>query len=133
MNIKDFADALADVEIPGVYERLQGVPRELDPRRLPSQWVDMPVAEINGALQMSTFDESSAQYIATIYIADSAILEGGLPDDQRERVLDLAAAVEQWAKETTYAVLLTTGARIPVGTREYRGVVARVTANEDID
>ena len=132
MNIKTFTDALIAAEIDGVYDRLDYIPRELDPRRLPAQWVDMPAVNLVPEGAFGTFEESGAQYTTALFIAHSPVIEA-FPAEQRAAVLELACAVEAWAAETTYTVQVTTGARIPVGSREYRGVVARISANEDVN
>lgn len=133
MNIKNFADELAAVEIPGVYERLTAIPRELDTRRLPSQFVDMPQVTITPGAVFGTMAEAGGQYAATLRIAQSRVTDGGVTDEQRTCVLELAAEVEAWAKTTPYTVQILTEPRITVGSFEYRGVTARITADEDID
>lgn len=125
-TIKTFADELAAVVFHSVETRYPGIPKELYERELPAQWVDMPSAAIRVGDDFGTFDESGTSYTAQLFVAVSLVTEG-LPEQQREAMLDMAEEVELWAKDTTYEVLITTAPRIPVGSREYRGVVAKVT------
>lgn len=131
MSIGAFADALAAVTIAGVTTRIAGIPKTLAAEQLPAQWVDMPSALINPAEGMSTLYRSAAVYTATLYIAVEPVAkEGGLPDSQRTKMLAIADAVEEWAEATPYIVEIALTPRIPVAAVEYRGITARVTADD---
>ncbi len=129
MDIKDFADELADISIAGVTTVLGGVPNELKPAELPAQWVDMPSAIVEPGNQYSTFTASGARYTAVLRIAVAQV-GIGLPDEHRDDVLEMAAEVIKWAAGTPYSAEVLTAPRIPVGNQEYRGVTARIIAEE---
>lgn len=125
MSILDFADELAAVELPGVRTVYPDLPRELHDSELPASWVDMPSATIRPGDIYGTFAESGVSYSAQLFVAVAPVTEG-LPAAQRTAMLQMAEGMEQWARETIYEVTLQTAPRIPVGNREYRGVVAQV-------
>lgn len=125
-TIREFADELAAVVFDSVETRCPGIPKELFERELPAQWVDMPSAAVRVADNFGTLNESGVSYSARLFVAVSLVTEG-LPQEQREAMLTMAEEIELWAKETIYEVLITTAPRIPVGSLEYRGVVAQVT------
>lgn len=127
MTVKDFTNDLAAVVLPGVRTVYPDIPKELYARELPAQWVDMPSINVNPEESGGTFEESGVRYTVRLFIAAFEVTEG-LPAEHRDGMLDLAAAVELWAKGTPYIVEIATAARLPVGGREYRGVVATVTA-----
>lgn len=129
MSILDFADELAAVVLPNVRTIYADIPRELTDRELPASWVDMPSATIRPADLYGTFAESGVSYTAQLFVAVSPVTEG-LPREQRAAMLQMAEGMEQWARETIYDVTLQTAPRIPVGSREYRGVVAQVTLRD---
>lgn len=127
-TLKTFADELAAVSLTGVTTTIAGIPKELTAAQLPAKWADLPSATIEPELDtFGTLAAGAAAYTGTIYIAVAELAEG-LPDAQRTAILDMAVRVEEWAIATPYAVTIETKARIPVGSREYRGVVAQVTA-----
>jgi hypothetical protein len=126
MSIQTFTDELAAVVLPGVRTRYPDLPRELADRELPASWVDMPSATIRPGDPYGTFAESGVSYSAQLFVAVSPVTEG-LPDDQRAAMLTMAAGIEAWVRETIYEVVIQTAPRIPVGSREYRGVVVAVT------
>lgn len=130
MNIKDFADELAAVTFAGVCRKFTGIPKQLRPGDLPAQFVDMPTALINPSEAVNafgTFDAAAARYSAALYIAVS-LFDEGLPDDQREAMLDMAVRVEEWAIRTVFVTELRTDQQIVVAGIPYRGVIARVQA-----
>jgi hypothetical protein len=127
MTIKDFADELAAVELAGVRRVFRGIPKQLAPGDLPAQWADMPGAVINPDQLNSTFDEAAPRYSGVLYVAVADVSEG-LPDNQRTVILEMAERVEEWARQTPYATEIVTHLRITAGSREYRGVIARVGA-----
>lgn len=127
MTIREFADELAAVELAGVRRIFSGIPKQLSPGDLPAQWADMPGALINPEQPYSTFDEAAPRYSGVLYVAVAEVTEG-LPDDQRTAILEMAERVEEWARRTIYQTEILTHLRIPAGSREYRGVLARVNA-----
>lgn len=131
-DCKTFTDDLAAVVFTGVCRRFDDIPKQLMPSDLPAQFVDLPTVTISPQETVSnfgTFDASAGRYVATLYIAVSEVTEG-LPADQREAILDMAVRVEEWAIRTPYTVTIETKQRIPVAAREYRGIVAQVTADD---
>ena len=130
MSIKTFTNDLAAVELAGVVRRYDGIPKELRPGDLPAQWVQMPIAILAPEEGLGTFAESGVRYTVIFRVAVSEVTEG-LPARQRDAVLDMAETFQNWARDTHYTVeTLDTEARIAVGSREYRGVTARITAWE---
>lgn len=129
MTIKEFADDLAAVRLQRVATRYPGIPKELYDHELPAQWVDMPAAVIRPEDDFGTFAESGVTYSAQLFVAVSPVTEG-LPEEQREAMLKMAEDIEAWAKQSRYEVQITTAPRIPVGSREYRGVVAQVALTD---
>jgi hypothetical protein len=128
MSIADFPDELAAVTFAGVNRRYDDIPKELKAEDLPAQWVEMPTAFVAPTELYGTFEEAGSRYVCMMFIAVATVAEG-FPADQRAAVLTMAARVEAWAKTTPYATQITTSARIPVGSREYRGVGVQVTAD----
>ena len=128
-TIAAFTNALAAVTLSGVTTVYDDIPRELKASELPAQWVDMPAAVVSPDSTFSTFDESGVRHVATIAVAVADVSEG-YPAAQRTAVLAMATTVEAWAITTPWQVEIFTAARIAVGSREYRGVLARVTAEE---
>lgn len=126
MSIADFANDLAAVHLPGVRTVYPDLPKELTDRELPASWVDMPSATVRPGDLYGTFAESGVSYSAQLFVAVAPVTEG-LPGDQRAAMLTMAAGIEAWARETIYEVTIQTAPRLPVGSREYRGVVAAVT------
>ena len=126
MTITEFADDLAAVVLASVETPFDGIPRELLPAQLPAQWVDLPSAVIDPPGAFGSFTESAATYTGTLYVAVCEV-SVGLPDDQRAAILEVADEVEAWAVASPYRVEITTARRIPVGNKEYRGVMAVCT------
>lgn len=129
---KTFTDDLTAVVFAGVLTRFDDIPRELKASQLPAQFVDLPTISISPQETVSNYGSFSAaagRYVVTLYIAVAEVTEG-LPENQRTAILDMAEEVEAWAITTPWTVEIETKARIPVGSREYRGVVARVTADD---
>jgi hypothetical protein len=131
-TIKQFADELTAVSFSGVITRFTDIPKALTPGQLPASWVDMPASVLEGASPFSSFSEHGAQHTAAIYIAVAEKVEG-YPAEQRTDVLTMAATVEEWARTTDYRqIRLFTGSNITCGMKEYRGVIAQVTADDDL-
>ena len=129
MAISAFANALAAITLAGVTTKLPGIPKELKPSQLPSQWVDMPSAVINPENPFGTLAGSASRYSCVLYIAVDRLVEG-LPDTQRTAMLQIADAVEIWAEASPYTVEIELTPRIPVGGVEHRGLTVRVTAED---
>jgi hypothetical protein len=128
MTIHTFRDEIAAVEFDCVRRRYAGVPKELKAEDLPAQWVEMPAATVSPAELFGTFEEGGSRYIVSLFIAVARVMEG-FPAEQVEATLEAADEVEAWAKTTPYLVEIVTSAKIPVGSVEYRGVGARITAD----
>lgn len=129
-TIKTFADELAAVTFTGVVKRFDGAPKVIYPHELPAKWVEMPSAMIEPSAaegSFGTFAASAARYTTFMFVAVCELSEG-LPDDQREAVLDMAERIEAWAILTEKTVEMATQPKIKVAAREYRGITCRVTA-----
>lgn len=127
MTLTEFADLLAGVMFDGVVTQFDGIPRELTTAMLPAQWADLPSATIAPENAYGSFNQAAALFTGTLYVAVAEVTEG-LPDAQRTAVLGMADAVQAWAEASPYVVEITTTRRIPVAAKEYRGVIAAVTA-----
>jgi hypothetical protein len=131
-TIKEFADELTAVAFSGVTTRFTDIPAALTPGQLPASWVDMPQALLGYEEVFSTVTEHGAQHTAAIFVAVAEKKEG-LPSAQRTDVLTMAATVEEWARTTDYrSIRLFTGNNITCGAKEYRGVIAQITADDDL-
>jgi hypothetical protein len=128
MTILDFRNEIAAVEFASVRRRYDDIPKELKVEDLPAQWTEMPAATVGPAELFSTFEEGGSRYIVSLFIAVARVMEG-FPAEQVQATLEAAEEVEAWAKTTPYLVEITTSARVPVGSVEYRGVGARITAD----
>lgn len=132
----EWRNSLTAVQFDGVLTTYVDIPKELYARDLPASFVGMPAEVIDPGGLFSTFDESGVTRSVKLTIAVSEFAEG-YPVDQMNAVLTMAQTVEAWAKTTTYRVEMVTGdttdgPNIRVGSREYRGVVARVISTEEI-
>jgi hypothetical protein len=127
MTIRTFTDEIAALEFDCVRRRYADIPKEIKSEDLPAQWTEMPAAVIDPAGLFGTFEEGGSRYVVSLFIAVAPVKEG-FPADQRNATLEAAAEVEAWAKTTPYLTEIVTSARIPVGSVEYRGVGARITA-----
>lgn len=131
-TIGEFFSALAAVEFAGVETNYSDIPKErARTDDLPAKWVGMPQAVIDPQQMFSTFSEAAALHTLSIYIAVAEMKEG-FPADDQTAVLEMADTVEQWAKTTPYTVRALTEPRIALGGKEYRGVTAVVSSNDDI-
>lgn len=135
-SLIEWRDSLAAVVFDGVTTVYPGIPKELFARELPASWVGMPSQIIDPAGPYSTFEESGVTRSVRLTIAVSEFDEG-FPREQMTAVLEMAQTVEAWAKFTPWRVEMITGdtsdgPNIRVGSREYRGVVARIIGTEDI-
>jgi hypothetical protein len=128
MTIRTFRNEIAAVEFAGVRRRYDDIPKELKAEDLPAQWVEMPSAAVGPQELFSTFEEGGSRYIISLFIAVARVMEG-FPAEQVAATLAAAEEIEAWAKTTPYLTEITTSARIPVGSVEYRGVGARITAD----
>jgi hypothetical protein len=128
MSIHTFRDEIAAVEFDCVKRRYGDIPKELKAEDLPAQWVEMPAVTVGPQELFSTFDEGGSRYVVSLFIAVARVMEG-FPAEQVEATLEAADEVEAWAKTTPYLAEIVTSARIPVGSVEYRGVGARITAD----
>lgn len=127
MTLTEFADLLAGVTLAGVITKLDGIPRQLTAAQLPAQWAELPSASVAPDDAYSTFSSAATVFTGQLYIAVAEVTEA-VPDAQRTAVLTMADRVQAWAEASPYAVEIQSGARLGVAGREYRGVVATVTA-----
>lgn len=131
-TIGEFFADLAAVEFDGVATNYTDIPKERGRNdALPAKWVGMPQAVVDQNQAFSVLAESGALHTLSIYIAVAEMREG-YPAADQTAVLTMADTVEQWAKTSPYSVRVLTEPRIALGSKEYRGVTAVVSSDDDI-